>query len=239
MAAREPCVVRFRRGRAACPGTFGEPSPTNMPTRVKICGITRAEDALLAAELGAAALGFNFYPKSPRAIAPEAAAQIIRKLPPFVVPVGLFADAADINRILAVAEQAGVRALQIHGPRLPDLDKLRERYPLILAVSVGADFQISSLGEFQASAYLLDTFDPQLRGGTGKTFDWSLARKAAPYGPIIVAGGLKPENVGAAIREAKPYGVDVASGVEASPGVKDADKLKAFFRAVMEADRGI
>jgi len=210
-----------------------------MPTQVKICGITRAEDALLAAELGAAALGFNFYSKSPRAIAPEAAAQIVRTLPPFVVPVGLFADEADGNRILAVAEQAGVRALQIHGPRLPELDKLRERYPLILAVSVGADFQLSSLGQIKASAYLLDSFDPQLRGGTGKTFDWTVARRAASYGPIIVAGGLKPENVGAAIREAKPYGVDVASGVEATPGKKDAGKLRAFFAAVAAADRGI
>jgi phosphoribosylanthranilate isomerase len=210
-----------------------------MPTRVKICGITRAEDALLAAELGAAALGFNFYPKSPRAIAPAAAAQIIRTLPPFVVPVGIFADEADGNHFLAVAEQAGVRALQIHGPRLPDLDTLRERYPLILAVSVGADFQVSSLGEIKASAYLLDGFDPQLRGGTGKTFDWTIARKAMAYGPIIVAGGLKPENVGEAIRQAKPYAVDVASGVEASPGVKDFEKLKAFFRTVMEADQAI
>lgn len=210
-----------------------------MPTRVKICGITRAEDALLAAELGAAALGFNFYAKSPRVIAPAAAARIIRTLPPFVVPVGILADEADANQILAIAGQAGVRALQIHGPHLPDLDKLRERYPLILAVSVGADFQVSSLGEIKASAYLLDGFDPQLRGGTGKTFDWSVAREAARYGPIIAAGGLKPENISEAIRQAKPYGVDVASGVESSPGIKDAGKLRAFFDAVAEADREI
>ena len=211
----------------------------NMPTRVKICGITRVEDALLAAELGAAALGFNFYAKSPRAIAPAAAATIIRALPPFVVPVGIFADEADADQILATAGQAGVRALQIHGPHLPDLDKLRARYPLILAVSVGADFHVPSLGNIKASAYLLDAFDPQLRGGTGKTFDWSVAREAARYGTIIVAGGLKPENVGAAIREARPYGVDVASGVESSPAIKDAQKLRAFFAAAAEADRAM
>jgi phosphoribosylanthranilate isomerase len=210
-----------------------------MPTRVKICGITRVEDALLAAELGAAALGFNFYSKSPRATAPATAAAIIRALPPFVVPVGIFADEADANQILTFAEKAGVRALQIHGPHLPDLDKLRERYPLILAVSVGADFHVPSLGNIKASAYLLDAFDPQLRGGTGKTFEWSLARQAARYGAIIMAGGLKPENVGAAIREARPYGVDVASGVESSPGIKDAGKMRAFFAAAAEADRAI
>ncbi|MBI4166204.1 MAG: phosphoribosylanthranilate isomerase [Acidobacteria bacterium] len=210
-----------------------------MPTRVKICGITRAEDAQLAAELGAAALGFNFYSKSPRSIAPAAATRIIRALPPFVVPVGIFADEVDGDHILAVAGQAGVQALQIHGPRLPDLDTLRERYPLILAVSVGVDFQVSTLGETKASAYLLDSFDPQLRGGTGRTFDWSLAHKAAPYGPIIVAGGLTPENVGEAIRHVKPYAVDVASGVESAPGIKDAGKMRAFFAAVAEANRGI
>jgi phosphoribosylanthranilate isomerase len=210
-----------------------------MPTRVKICGIMRVEDALLAAELGAAALGFNFYSKSPRAIAPAAAAAIIRALPPFVVPVGIFADEADANQILTIAGQAGIRALQIHGPHLPDLDKLRDRHPLIVAVSVGADFQVTSLEGMKASAYLLDGFDPQLRGGTGKTFDWSVAREAARYGPVIVAGGLNPENVGAAIREARPYGVDVASGVESCPGIKDAGKIRAFIAAVNEADRTI
>ena len=210
-----------------------------MPTRVKICGITRAEDASLAAELGAAALGFNFYSKSPRAIPPAAAAGIIRALPPFIVPVGIFADEADAGWILTVAGKACVRAVQIHGPRLPDLDKLTERYPLILAVSVGADFKAASLAETRASAYMLDTSDSKLLGGTGKTFDWRIAREAAPYGPIIVAGGLKPENVGAAIREARPYGVDVASGVESNPGIKDSAKLRAFFAAVTEAEREI
>lgn len=210
-----------------------------MPTRVKICGITRPEDAQLAAELGAAALGFNFYSKSPRVIAPARAAEIIRALPPFVMPVGIFADEADADRILTAAREAGVHTLQIHGPRRPDLDKLRERYPLILAFSVGASFRASLLSASPASAYLLDGFDSKLLGGTGKTFDWTVAREAAQYGPIIVAGGLRPENVGAAIRAARPYGLDVASGVEASPGVKDADKLKEFFRAVREEDRNI
>jgi phosphoribosylanthranilate isomerase len=211
----------------------------HMPTRVKICGITRPEDALLASELGAAALGFNFYAKSPRAIVPAAAASIIRALPPFVTTVGVFADEPDGERILANAREAGLRALQIHGPRWPDLDKLEEHYPLIAGLRVGPDFKVPSLGDMKACAFLLDGFDPQLLGGTGKTFDWSVAREAARYGPIILAGGLKAENVGDAIAAVRPYAVDVASGVESRPGIKDAAKLRAFFKAVSEADRQI
>jgi len=226
-------IVRHNRGQA-------DPAATgDMPTRVKICGITRPEDARLAAELGAAALGFNFYPRSPRCIAPAAAAGMIRALPPFVAPVGIFVGEPDVGRILAVADEAGVRALQIHGPRLPDLDKLGKRYPVILAVSVGLDFKVQGLAEAPASAYLLDAFDPQLPGGTGRTFDWSLAREAAQCGRIIVAGGLTPENVGEAIRQARPYAVDVASGVESAPGVKDPARLRGFFESVEKADRAI
>jgi phosphoribosylanthranilate isomerase len=207
-----------------------------MPTRVKICGITRAEDAALAAGLGAAALGFNFYARSPRRIAPDAAMKIVHALPPFITPVGIFADEENGERILAVARQAGLRALQIHGPRWPDLDKLREHFPVIAGLRVGPDFKVASLGELKADAFLLDGFDPNQLGGTGKTFDWRVAREAARYGPIILAGGLKPENVAAAIRAARPYAVDVASGVESSPGIKDAAKLHAFFAAVAEAE---
>jgi phosphoribosylanthranilate isomerase len=203
-----------------------------MSTRVKICGLTSAEDALLAARLGAAALGFNFYPKSPRAIAPAAAAKIIRALPPLVTPVGIFAEEPAAATILGIARDAGLRALQIHGPRWPDLDTLREHYPVIAGLRVGPDFKLATLQGLQADAFLLDGFDPGLLGGTGKSFDWRVARDAARYGPIILAGGLTPENVASAIRAARPYAVDVASGVEASPGVKDAAKLRQFFAAV-------
>jgi phosphoribosylanthranilate isomerase len=208
-----------------------------MPTRVKICGITRAEDAALAAALGAAALGFNFYARSPRRIAPDAAVKIVHTLPPFITPVGIFADEENGGRILAIARQAGLRALQIHGPRWPDLDKLRAHFPVIAGLRVGPDFKAASLGDLKADAFLLDGFDPNQLGGTGKTFDWSVAREAARYGPIILAGGLKPENVAGAIRAARPYAVDVASGVESSPGIKDAAKLHAFFAAVAEAEK--
>jgi phosphoribosylanthranilate isomerase len=208
-----------------------------MATRVKICGVTRQQDALLAAELGAAALGFNFYPPSPRYIAPSSAAEIIGALPPFVTPVGVFADEASAEHLLGVAEEAGVAAVQLRGPRLPAFKRQLGDYPVILAVPVGNDFSPEGISRFQASAFLLDAHDSKLLGGTGKTFDWNLAREAKRYGAIILAGGLTPENVAEAIREVRPYAVDVASGVESAPGVKDAAKLRAFFAAVREADR--
>lgn len=207
-----------------------------MTTRVKICGITRLEDARLAIELGAAALGFNFYPPSPRYIEPRRAAEIIRQLPPFVTSVGIFADEDDEVRVAGAAREAGVTAIQLRGPKLPPTNGALAGYPVILAVAVGAGFKPEELGRFTARAFLLDAFDPNLLGGTGKTFDWRLAREAKQYGNIILAGGLTPENVGQAIREVRPFAVDVASGVESAPGVKDEARLRAFFAAVGEID---
>ena len=208
-----------------------------MRTRVKICGITRLDDARLAVELGAAALGFNFYPPSPRYIAASAAAEIIRRLPPFVTPVGVFADETDAEHVAAVAREARVIAVQLHGPRFLEASGLLVGFLLIHAVAVRDDFRPDELGRLKASAFMLDTFDPGLRGGTGRTFDWSIAREAKKYGPIILAGGLTPENVGQAIREVRPFAVDVASGVESAPGIKDPVKLRTFFEAVEEADQ--
>lgn len=207
-----------------------------MRTRVKICGITRLEDARLAVELGASALGFNFYPPSPRYIAPAEARAIIRQLPPFVATVGVFADETDSGRLVAVAREAGVAAVQLHGPKYPALDGPLENYPLIWAVAVGEGFKLAELRNLKASAFLLDTFDPRLAGGTGKTFDWSRAREAKQYGPVILAGGLTPENVREAVEKVRPFGVDVASGVESAPGKKNHERLRAFFAAVDEAD---
>jgi len=237
-----------------------------MPTRVKVCGITRFEDAQVAVELGAAALGFNFYPPSPRYLAPAAARGIIRRLPPFVTAVGVFADETDAAHINAVADEAGVAIVQLHGPKFPAEDTLG-RYPVIRAVNIPRAPSFSgrlvrgllsqmlkgfywlrtraSLEETVAAliernrkdTILLDTADPVLRGGTGRTFDWKVARRIAQYGPIILAGGLTPENVARAIREVRPYAVDVASGVESAPGVKDHAKLRAFFAELERADR--
>lgn len=208
-----------------------------MPTRIKLCGLTRLEDARLATDLGASALGFNFYPPSPRYVLPEAARAIIRGLPPFVMTVGVFADETDCEHVARVAKEAGVGVIQLHGPRYPTVGGALEGYPLIRAVAVGKDFRPEDLGTLRAKAFLLDGFDPRLRGGTGKVFNWTVAREAKRYGPIILAGGLTPQNVGQAIREVRPFAVDVASGVEASPGKKDPAKLRAFFAAVSEVDR--
>jgi len=204
-------------------------------TRVKICGITQLEDARLAVELGAAALGFNFYPRSPRYVAPAAACEIIRQLPPFVVTVGVFADETDADHVGAIAREARVSALQMHGPRFPAANgKLRD-YPVIRAVPVRDRFEPEQFSGWGASAFLLDAFDPELIGGTGRTIDWALAREAKKFGPVILAGGLTLENVGRAIREVEPYAVDVASGVESAPRKKDAAKLRTFFMAVEQA----
>lgn len=208
-----------------------------MPTRIKVCGITRLEDAQLAVELGAAALGFNFYRPSPRYTAPANARRIMARLPPFIVPVGVLADETEDEHVAGVAEQAGVSVVQLHGPRFPALRGPLSHYRLIRAVAVKDGFDPESLKELRANAFLLDTFDAKRRGGTGKTFDWNLALAAKNFGTIILAGGLAPENVGQAIRAVRPFAVDVASGVESSPGVKDPAKLRAFFREVEKADR--
>lgn len=210
-----------------------------MLTRVKICGITRREDAQLAVELGATALGFNFYPPSPRCIDPAAARAITLKLPLLITAVGIFANESDDEHVAHVARESRVSAVQLHGPKFPPLDGALANFTRIRAVAVREGFQPALLRELGGDAFLLDAYDPELLGGTGKPFNWALAREANRFGTIILAGGLTPENVGQAIREVRPFAVDVASGVEAVPGVKDPGKLRAFFREVERADRGI
>ncbi len=210
-----------------------------MPTRVKICGITRLEDAKLAVELGAAALGFNFYPRSPRYVAPAGARAMVEQLTPFVTSVGVFADETEGEHIAEAARRAAVRVIQLHGPKFPRAMKSLREFFIIRAISVPSNGGLPSFAGTEANAWLLDTHDNALPGGTGKTFDWKVARDAKQYGTIILAGGLNAENVARAIREVRPYAVDVATGVEASPGKKDPAKLKAFFQAVKEADREI
>ncbi len=230
-----------------------------MPTRVKICGITRRDDAELAVELGAAALGFNFYPPSLRYIAPAVARGVILRLPPFVTAVGVFADETDAAHITAVADEAGVRVVQLHGTNQPSSDALWG-YGVIRAVNIGEQVSPELLEEVRGVArsmlnhpylmeavlrrsggraawVLLDTADPVLRGGTGRAFDWKIARQIAEGGRVILAGGLTPENVGEAIRQVHPYAVDVATGVECAPGIKDPAKLRALFAEVAKADR--
>ncbi len=207
-----------------------------MPTRVKICGITNWDDARLSVDLGASALGFNFYPASPRAISPADAWKIIRRLPPFVEAVGVFVDWPALV-VDAMARALHLGAVQLHGGESPKIvGALGRKHRVIKAVQVRRGFRLASLSKYRrADALLLDGFARGLHGGTGRTVDWKLARAARKYGRIILAGGLTPENVAEAIRVAEPYAVDVASGVEARPGRKDTARLRALFAAIEAA----
>lgn len=207
-----------------------------MPTRVKICGITTWDDARLSVDLGAAALGFNFYPPSPRSISPAEAWSIIRRLPPFVEAVGVFVNWPPLV-VDAMARALRLGAVQLHGVESPrETAELAQKHRVIKAVTVKRGFRPASLGRYRAAhAILLDSFARGLHGGTGRTLDWTVARAARRYGRIILAGGLTPENIAEAIRAAKPYAVDVASGVESRPGRKDPAKLRALFAAVESA----
>ena len=197
--------------------------------KVKICGITSVRDARAAVRLGADAIGFNFYPKSPRYIRKERARAILAALPPFVTAVGVFVNepAEDIQRI---CDFVGIETVQFHGGESPRLVHSLTRLKRIMAFRVESEKDISRLPRYQVDAYLLDAFVPGKPGGTGVTFSWELAREAQRHGPIILAGGLTLENVAEAIRVAAPYAVDVASGVEKAPGVKDRDLMGAFIQ---------
>ena len=204
-----------------------------MATRVKICGITTWNDARLSIDLGASALGFNFYPPSPRAISPAEAWSIIRRLPPFVEAVGVFVNWPPLV-VDALARALRLGSVQLHGAESPkEVDELVRKQRVIKAVQVIRGFRVASLARFRAAdAILLDGFARGLHGGTGRAMDWKLARAAGRYGRIILAGGLKPENIVEAIRVAQPYAVDVASGVESRPGRKDPVRLRELFAAI-------
>lgn len=202
---------------------------------MKICGITRIEDALTAARCGAHAIGLVFYRPSPRFIEPDAAAEIVRALPPFVTPVGLFVDAAE-GEVRESAARSGVRLLQFHGAESADFCA-RFALPYMKAVRVkpGIDLLQYARDFSGAKALLLDAFQEGLHGGTGAVFDWSLIPPSLPL-PIVLSGGLTPDNVSAAVRRVKPCAVDVSSGVEASRGMKDPAKIAAFIQGVHDAD---
>lgn len=206
-----------------------------MSTAVKICGVTRTEDALAAARCGAHAIGLVFYAPSPRCLEPDAAAAIVRALPPFVTPVGLFVD-ADEAQVRSIAQRSGVRLLQFHGTETADFCG-RFELPYMKAVRVrpGVDLLQYARDFNAAKALLLDAFQEGLHGGTGASFDWSLIPPALPL-PIVLSGGLDPGNVADAIRRVRPCAVDVSSGVEAAKGIKDAHKIAAFMRGVRNAD---
>lgn len=205
-----------------------------MTTRVKICGITRVGDALAAARLGAHAVGLVFHAGSPRAVTPAQAREIIDALPPFVVPVGLFvnADARIVRETLAAAP---VQLLQFHGDETPDFCA-GFGLPFLRAVRVRAGTDLLQYArEFHAAkGLLLDAWVEGARGGTGTTFDWSLIPGDLPA-PVVLSGGLNPDNVEQAVRRVRPWAVDVSSGVESAKGIKDVRKMEAFMTGVRNA----
>ena len=206
-------------------------SPTRQPARVliKICGVTRVEDAVAAAGLGVDAIGLNFWPRSPRVVRVERAAQIAAAVRGGPRVVAVFVDAAD-EHIDDVRQRVGVDVVQLHGREPPSACERFAPHEHYKAVRT-----LDELGRYRCRHYLFDAAVPGLPGGTGVAVDPELARQAARRASIILAGGLRPETVTAVVRDVRPAGVDVASGVESAPGIKDPDRMAAFVRAVHEA----
>ncbi len=201
--------------------------------KVKICGITNLDDAMAAVDAGADALGFIFYKESPRYIEPSKAGEIIKNLPPFVKTVGVFVNKKE-PEIRRVIESTRIDILQLHGEELPGFCVLFNK-PVIKAIRVKERKSISCLANYNVSAFLLDSYNRKGYGGTGEGFDLDIAVEAKTYGRIILSGGLTPENVMGAIDKVMPYAVDVSSGVEASKGKKDHDKMRLFIERAKEA----
>ena len=206
-------------------------------TFIKICGITTLDDALAAVDAGADALGFNFYQRSPRYISPANAREITNQLPPSILKVGVFVN-EELQSLLTIASDANLSAVQLHGDETPGYcSQLREKY-VIKAFGAGNKFDWRAVDRYDVQAIMLDTKDDLLRGGTGRVFDWSIARRAnsstanSAKPKLFLAGGLSPENVAEAIATVKPYGVDACSSLECSPGKKDHARMRAFVNAV-------
>jgi phosphoribosylanthranilate isomerase len=205
-----------------------DPSDDVPEMMIKICGITRAEDAQLAVKLGASAVGFVFWPDSPRFLDPYRARRIVATLPPFVSTVGVFVDQT-LEEVNGIASVARLSVVQLHGRETPAFAAHVMR-PVIKAVSV---FDAATAWAWPERVTLMaDAHDPVRRGGTGTTADWAGAARLAAQRAVILAGGLRADNVGDALAAVKPFGIDVSSGVESAPGVKDHDKLRALFDAV-------
>jgi phosphoribosylanthranilate isomerase len=206
---------------------------------IKICGITNLEDALLAVAAGAGALGFNFWRPSRRFIEPVAARVIIDQLPANVLTVGVFVNEAAAETVERIAKQAGVAAMQLHGDESPEYcEKLAHHY-VIKALAVGSNFDPASALKYNVRAIMLDAFDKNNRGGTGRSIDWSIARRTRELVPrLFLAGGLSPENIAAAIAAVDPYAVDACSALETVAGKKDPEMVRSFIRAALAAESG-
>lgn len=205
-----------------------------MAAKIKICGLTNAEDAAVAVEAGVDAVGFVFHKGSPRCAEAAVVRAIVKTLPPFVSPVGVFVN-EEAKVVRDVMDSCGLVLAQLHGDETAAYCETLGR-PVLKAIRLRDRRSFLALAEFQGRAgvrgFVLDAFSPDAYGGTGQVADWSLAAEAASAATILLAGGLTPENVSQAIRQVRPYGVDVSSGVEASPGKKDQEKMRAFVQAV-------
>ncbi|HEX8501017.1 MAG TPA: phosphoribosylanthranilate isomerase [Pyrinomonadaceae bacterium] len=206
-------------------------------TKVKVCGITNLEDALAALEVGAAMLGLNFYARSPRRVTPEEARRIVERLPEGVECVGVFVNESAPEEVERIARESGVAAVQLHGGETPEFCRAVKGLTTIKALRVGPAFTPEDAAAYPTDAVLLDAYVAGEWGGTGHTFDWSLARRTREAVPrLFLAGGLKPDNVAAAIAAVRPFAVDVCSGVETSPGRKSLPLMRRLVEEVREAD---
>lgn len=204
-------------------------------TLVKICGITNLEDARACVAAGADMLGFNFYPASKRYISPPAARSIIEKVSSSIICIGVFVNEPSPARVAQLAEEARVSVVQLHGDEPPEYCRALANYQVIKALRVAPDFAPAQAAECGAETVLLDAFQPDAYGGTGHTFDWSVALAFRALVPkLILAGGLTPENVAAAIAHVRPFAVDACSSLEREPGLKDGALVKAFIAAAKE-----
>lgn len=202
--------------------------------KVKICGITSVDDAEEAVEAGADAIGLMFYPGSPRYVTVEAAQKIERNLPAYIMRVGVFAD-APAEDVFSAMHRCGLHLLQFHGNETPAFCT-QFGIMTMKAFRIRDAASLQTIPQYETDAFLLDSYVPGVAGGTGETFNWELAVEAGKFGkPIFLAGGLTPENVAGAVRAARPFGVDVSSGVEQSPGKKDPEKMRDFIAAVRSA----
>jgi phosphoribosylanthranilate isomerase len=200
--------------------------------RVKICGITNLDDALGAVEAGADALGFNFYRRSPRYITPQDARRIIGRLPESVLAVGVFVNEAEPETVARMASDANLKAVQLHGDESPAYARALKNFLVIKALRVSEDFVPERVTEYETEAILLDSFDRRERGGTGRTFDWEVARRVRELVPkLYLAGGLSVENVAEAVERVEPYAVDACSRLESAPGRKDLERVREFISA--------
>lgn len=203
---------------------------------IKICGITNLEDALMAIDAGAGALGFNFWRPSRRFIEPAEARVIIGQLPADVLTVGVFVNEASPEAAEQIATRAGVTALQLHGDESPEYCEALKKHYVIKALAVGDNFDPKLATKYVVRAIMLDALDKENRGGTGRRIDWSVARRTRELVPrLFLAGGLSPENIAEAIAAVEPYGVDACSALESTPGRKDAERVRSFIKAALAA----